>query len=151
MMYVSIMFISIDLNPNGKLGRVFDCLCVFWCNVMHVCVYVWMHESSPPLLLIISVIFIRTENSDAHFETFCLFFSYVYISLSIYMYLRMLHVCIVKTFKYMYVVLCMYVLCMSLYMYVHVYSCNDMYVKQDHHHLYLHSLSFIICFIHNIS
>ena len=37
------------------------------------------------------------------------------------------------------------VLCMSIFMYVHIYFCNNMYVKQDHHHIYLHSLSFIIC------
>ena len=116
---------------------------------MHAFFFVWMHESSPPLYSSSLSFSLGRKNQDAYFETFCLFFFscihlFEYILLSTFV-----HVCIVKTFKYMHVVLRMYILCLSLYMYVHVYVCNDMYVKQDHYHRYLHSLSYVICCIHN--
>ena len=39
--------------------------------------------------------------------------------------------------------------CITTHHIANIYLSIDLYVKQDHHNLYAHSLSFIICFIYN--
>ena len=39
--------------------------------------------------------------------------------------------------------------CITTHHIAHIYLSIDLYVKQDHHNLYAHSLSFIICFNYN--
>ena len=121
---------------------------------MCICVYAW---------IIITIVYssslsfkfgrkTRTRILKPFGVVLCIYlFDYIHLCTCV---ASMCCVCIyIYIYIYIYIcmyVLCMYVLCMSIYMYVHIYLCIDMYVKQDHHHLYLHSLSFIICFIHNV-